>query len=242
MTHHLQHTLWEEDDANTRDADHEGIHQALRRLFGGKAADYLLKNEQEDQGDAFTRYAHLRITSSYPGASQIVLLNLPPYEAKRRELFYLLHRQLTYEAMKQEKATPHELPTWILLVERMLTLAKDTWHLTRGSGANHHLLKAAALLVGAVEEHGAYEDEDTRRALDTRYDVTINGKLHQLPGGTLTYEDISVLAYGKDVPGLTITWQQPSHGRLGHGELNRGSLGIATETGLLITAVRTDKA
>lgn len=48
--------------------------------------------------------------------------------------------------------------------------------------------------------------ESTERTKVTTIKITVNGVWHESPSTKITYQDISIIAYGKVINGLTCTW------------------------------------
>ena len=48
--------------------------------------------------------------------------------------------------------------------------------------------------------------EETGRAKPTTINITVNGITHESPSTKITYQDISIMAFGKVIKGLTCTW------------------------------------
>lgn len=69
--------------------------------------------------------------------------------------------------------------------------------------------------------------------------VIVNGKATQVPGPNLTWEEVSVLAHGKERPGLSVTWRVP--GTRDAGMLSAGQSVPVTE-GMVINAQMTGSA
>lgn len=83
--------------------------------------------------------------------------------------------------------------------------------------------------------------EETGRTTPTTIKITVNGAWHESPSTKITYQDISIIAYGKVIKGLTCTWSGKGN-KGGHLSWNDEGFPLSIKNGTHFNIVNTSGA